>query len=91
MESETTKETKTEELDPKKDFTIILDELYYTVSGAMKMLKVGKNTISNSVNDGTLIALDHPSGYLFSKGALFGWLKSRMLTGNKTKKEKKKK
>lgn len=91
MESETTKEIKSEELEPKKDFIIILDELYYTISGAMKMLKVGKNTISNSVNDGTLIALDHPSGYLFSKGALFGWIKKRMLTGGKTKKEKKKK
>lgn len=76
-------------LEPGKDFKIVLDQIYYTISGAMKKLGVGKNVISNSVNDGTLTVFNHPSGYLFSEGALFGWIKNRTITGDKIKKKKK--
>lgn len=66
---------KIEGLEPNKDTRIILGELYYTVSGAMKALDVGRNKIVNSIKDGTLAVLQHPSGNLFSEGALLDWVK----------------
>lgn len=67
----------------ENDTRIVLDELYYTVSGAMKALGVGKNAIVNSIKDGTLQVFRHPSGNLFSKAALTAWILRRT---SKTKK-----
>ncbi len=63
------------EIIPGKDTRIVLDELYYTVSGAMKKLDIGRNKIVDSIKDGTLTVFRHPSGNLFSEGALFDWIK----------------
>ncbi len=65
----------TQEITPNKDTHIVLDELYYTVSGAMKKLGIGRNKIINSIKDGTLEVFRHPSGNLFSEGALINWVK----------------
>lgn len=60
-----------------RDTRVVLDELYYTVTGAMKALGVGKNAIVNGVKDGTLQVFRHPSGNLFSKAALNAWIMRR--------------
>ena len=75
--------TETTEIIPGKDTRIVLDELYYTVTGAMKKLGVGRNKIVNSVKDGSLTVLVHPSGNLFSEGALFAWVKKHTINMKK--------
>lgn len=65
------------------DTCIVMGELYYTVSGAMKMLNVGKNSIVNSVKDGTLEVFEHPSGNLFSRNALSAWIAKRTVKAGK--------
>lgn len=75
-----TKTYTTEQL-TSSDTRVVLDELYYTVTGAMKVLGVGKNAIVNGINDGTLKVFRHPSGNLFSKDALRSWVKSRTING----------
>lgn len=57
----------------EKDVKYVLDEMYYTVSGAMKMMDCGRNKISDYIADGTLEVFDHPGGYLFSPDALRRW------------------
>ncbi|MBR2863719.1 MAG: hypothetical protein IKB97_09280 [Bacteroidaceae bacterium] len=75
--------TDTTEIIPGKDTRIVLDELYYTVTGAMKKLNVGRNKIVNSVKDGTLTVFIHPSGNLFSEGSLLTWVKKHTVTMKK--------
>lgn len=70
----------------EQDSIVILDDTYYKLSGAMKVLGVGRNSILNSIKDGTLEVLRHPSGYLFSKEALEGWISSHSLNRDKKRK-----
>ena len=65
------------------DTRIVLDEIYYTTSGAMKVLGVGRNCIVNSIKDGTLEVFRHPSGNLFSKGALLNWIAKKTVKTRK--------
>lgn len=60
-----------------RESVVILGELYYTVYGAAKTLKIGRNSLLNAVKNGEITHLDHPTGYLFSEGDLFGWLQKR--------------
>ncbi len=62
-----------------KDMAVINDKLYYTMSGAKKKMLCGKNTIVNSIKDGTLEVFKHPIGNLFSPESIDKWIKSRIL------------
>ena len=46
---------------------------YFTMSGAKKKMKCGKNYILNCINDGTLEVFLHPSGKLFHPDAITEW------------------
>ena len=73
------------ELIPGKDTKIVLDELYYTITGAMKKLNFGRNKILAYVNDGTLETYVHGNEYLFSTGALMNCVKKHTVKGLKKK------
>jgi len=76
---------KTDELIPGIDTKIVLDELYYTIKGAMKKLKFGRNKILSLVDDGSLETYVHGNEYLFSNGALFACVKNHTIRGIKKK------
>ena len=63
-----------EKLIPGIDTKIVLDELYYTVKGAMKKLNFGRNKILGFVDDGT--------------GALLACIKKHTVKGIKKIKKK---
>jgi len=68
-----------------KDVKFVLGELYYTVSGAMKMMDCGRNKISDYINDGTLEVFRHPGGDLFSPTALRNWVAFHTIKAKKTR------
>lgn len=70
----------------KDDTAIINDKLYYKMSGAKKKMLCGKNTIINSINDGTLEVFKHPIGNLFSPESIDKWVESRTLKSANKKK-----
>lgn len=72
------------EIIPGKDTKVVMDELYYTISGAMKKLNFGRNLILAHVNDGSLEVYRHGREFLFSTGALFACVRKH------TTREKKK-
>ena len=61
------------------------DKLYYTTSGARKKMLCGKNTIVNSINDGSLEVFVHPIGNLFSQESIDRWVESRIINSGKKK------
>lgn len=69
----------------KGDTAIVNDKLYYTTSGARKKMLCGKNTIVNSINDGSLEVLVHPIGNLFSQESIDRWVESRIVNSGKKK------
>lgn len=77
-----TKERNTEII-PGKDTKIVMDELYYTISGAMKKLDFGRNLILNYVDDGSLEVFHHGKEYLFSPGALCACVRKHTTKGKK--------
>ena len=79
---------QTIELIPGTDTKIVLDELYYTIKGAMKKLKFGRNKILGYVEDGSLETYIHGNEYLFSTGALLACVKKHTVKGIKKIKKK---
>lgn len=71
------------EIIPGIDSKIILDELYYTISGAMKKLNFGRNLILSYVEDGSLEVYIHGKEFLFSTGALFNCIKKHTIKNKK--------
>ena len=71
------------EIIPGKDTRIIMDELYYTISGAMKKLDFGRNIILSHVKDGTLEVYKHGKEFLFSTGALFNCIQKHTIKNKK--------
>lgn len=70
----------------EKDVKFVFDELYYTVSGAMKMMDCGRNKISDYIADGTLEVFRHPGGDLFSRASIRNWVEAHTVRAKKTKK-----
>ena len=67
---------QTIELIPGIDTKIVLDELYYTIKGAMKKLNFGRNKILGFVEDGSLETYVHGNGAdLFTVSKLLGHTK----------------
>lgn len=79
---------ETIELIPGIDTKIVLDELYYTIKGAMKKLRFGRNTILGYVEDGSLETYLHGNEFLFSTGALLACVKKHTVKGVKKIKKK---
>lgn len=67
----------TTELDFTQDTVIYLDEEYYTTTGALKAMGIGKTTLSKEIREDNIEFLNHPRGHLYSKGAVFAWLQRR--------------
>lgn len=57
----------------ENDITFFLGEMYYTVSGAMKMIGCGRNKITDYIADGTLEVLKLPAGDAFSPDSIRNW------------------
>ena len=72
-------------LDFTKDTVIFLDDEYYTTTGALKVMGVGKTTLSKEISEDNIEVLYHPKGHLFSKGAILNWLKRRSRRPTKRK------
>lgn len=71
------------EIIPGEDTRIIIDELYYTISGAMKKLDFGRNIILSLVKDGSLEVYKHGNEFLFSTGALFNCIQKHTIKNKK--------
>ena len=74
-----------EKLKPKldeKDVVFFLDKMYYTVTGAQKMMNCGRNKISDYIADGTLEVLKLESGDAFSPEAIRNWGILHTINGN---------
>lgn len=69
------------------DTMIVMDDLYYTVSGAAKMMGIGLTKLSKEVNNGNIEVFFHPVRNLFSKKAIQDWIASKTIK-SKTKKKR---
>lgn len=60
----------------ENDTCIVNDELYYTLTGAMKKMKVGRNKILSSVKNKEIEVFFHPTkGWLYSPAAVAEWVR----------------
>lgn len=64
-------------LDFKKDKVIFMDDEYYTTTGALKAMGIGRTTLSKEIRENNIEPEKHPKGYLFKKEAIESWLHRR--------------
>lgn len=69
-------------LEPQ-DTMIVMDELWYTTSGAMKMMKIGATTLSKEISTKMISVFRHPSGNLFSPDAIRTWIANKTIKARK--------
>lgn len=72
-------------IDFTQDTVVFIDDEYYTTTGALKAMGVGKTTLSKEIREGNIEYLDHPRGHLYSKGAILAWLQRRTKRNRKQK------
>lgn len=78
---------KTATLDFTKDTVIFMDDEYYTTIGVLKVMGVGKTTLSNEIKNKNIEVFRHPNGNLFTKAAVHEWKRNRTsFTNRKLKK-----
>ncbi len=66
------------------DTRIVNDDLYYTITGAMKKMNAGRNKVLACVSKGEIEVLFHPTlGQLFSPAAIADWVRSLTHKGKK--------
>lgn len=59
------------------DTRIVNDDLYYTLTGAMKKMNAGRNKVLALVNNGDIEVFFHPTlGWLFSESAIADWVRN---------------
>lgn len=64
-------------IDFSKETVIFMDEEMFTTIGAIKVMGIGKTTLSKEIRDSKIEVFQHPGGNLFSKGAILEWVKNR--------------
>lgn len=67
----------TAELVQGVDTTIFLDDVWYTTEGAVKLLGIGRTTLSKEIKSKKIEVFKHPNGNLFSKDAIANWVERR--------------
>ena len=77
---------KTATLDFTKDTVIFMDDEYYTTSGVLKVMGIGKTTLSNEIKNKKIEVFKHPNGNLFTKDAVHEWKRNRTSFTKKIKK-----
>ena len=78
---------KTATLDFTKDTVIYLDEEHYTTVGVLKVMSVGKTTLSKEIKDKKIEVFRHPGGNLFTKAAVLEWKRNRTSFTNRKQKK----
>lgn len=69
------------------DTRIVNDDLYYTITGAMKKMNAGRNKVLACVSRGEIEVFFHPTlGQLFSPAAIADWVRSLTHKGSHRKK-----
>lgn len=59
-----------------EDTRIVNDEMYFTMTGAMKKMNVGRNKILACVKNGEIEVFFHPTlGQLYSPAAISDWVR----------------
>lgn len=76
---------KTASLDFTQDTVIVFDDEYYTTSGVLKVMGIGKTTLSKEIKKGMVEVFKHPGGHLFSKSSVLEWIEKRTLRIKKKK------
>ena len=72
----------------QEDDKVYVDgEMYYTLKGAMDRMLVGRNTVLNSIKDGTLEVFIHPIGKLFHPDAIREWVRLHTIKCEQKKKK----
>lgn len=66
-------------INPEEDIRIVADEPFYTTSGAIKMMGIGKTCLTNEIKEGNITVFCHPNGNLFSKEAILAWILKRTI------------
>lgn len=60
----------------ENDTRVVNDNLYYTLSGAMKKMIAGRNKVLSCVSKGEIEVFFHPTlGMLFSPAAIAEWVR----------------
>lgn len=68
-------------INPAKDQRVVLDQVFYTTEGAMKVIGIGRTALSREIKEKRISVFKHPSGNLFSKEALNAWIINRTSKG----------
>ena len=69
------------------DTRIVNDDMYYTLTGAMKKMNAGRNKVLACVNKGEIVVFFHPTlGQLFSPAAIADWVRNLTHKGPRKKK-----
>lgn len=65
------------DLVPGVDTVMFLDDLWYTTEGAIKVMGIGKTTLSLEIKHSNIEVFKHPNGHLFSKPSILNWMAKR--------------
>lgn len=58
------------------DTRIVDDNMYYTTTGAMKKMSLGRNKLLALVNNGEIEVFFHPTlGWLYSPASISNWVR----------------
>ena len=61
-------------IDPEKDLFHFMDKVFYTQSGALKVMKIKRSTFFKDIKNGLLTVFKHPAaGDLVSEEAIAAW------------------
>ncbi|MCQ2096801.1 MAG: hypothetical protein MJY87_02520 [Fibrobacter sp.] len=66
-----------EQIVPEEDIRVVMDEPYYTRSGAIKVMGVKSTCLSKEIREKRISVFRHPAGDLFSKDAIQAWIINR--------------
>lgn len=75
-----------EKIDPEKDLMPVMDEIYYTFTGAMKMTGLKESSLRNEMKEKRIRVFKHPVRDLFSKAAIEEWTINRTVRPDYKKK-----
>lgn len=67
----------------EEDIRTVMDEVFYTSSGAMKMMGIGRTCLSSEIKKRNIAVFKHPECDLFSKEAIKAWMINRTVKAKK--------
>lgn len=72
-------------IEPEKDLFFLNDQVYYTRSGAMKLMRIGSTTMTTEINKENITVIKHPAGDLFTKQSINEWIEKKTIKARKDK------